>query len=244
MTYIEPNRNNVGYYIDADHIQTQQHPYHSPSNTHLDNVRGYKTYYVDGEMPSSTNKELYYYENSAVGESKKPGNVLFRPPEQNTGKKRDRSTIYDEDHYTLARLPSSESNEDVRTHNQHFETADEPNKEKQDSRRCSYRCYCFTTIWLLILAVAGVAVVFLLVGGNIFIRDNANPSNGTGINALDTSLPQTSRSTEWSTKITSKSTTTPKSIKTGIALLIYNKLLENDKIRVTYQTLYILNKQI
>ena len=222
MTYIEPsNKNIVGYYIDADDAQTAQYPYHSSSNRHLDNVRGYKTYYVDGGMPSSTNKELYYYENPAVGESKKPENVLFRPPEQNTGKKRDRSTIYDEDHYTLARLPSSESNEDVQTHNQHFETADEPNKEKQDSRRCSYRCYCFTTIWLLILAIAGVAVVFLLVGGNIFIRNNANPSNGTGSTALDTSLLQTPRSAGWSTTITSKSTTTPKSIKIGIELLSY-----------------------
>ena len=213
MTYIEPNRNNVGYYIDADHIQTQQHPYHSPSNTHLDNVRGYKTYYVDGEMPSSTNKELYYYENSAVGESKKPGNVLFRPPEQNTGKKRDRSTIYDEDHYTLARLPSSESIDDVQTHNQDLEKVDEQDKEKENSRSCSYRCYCFTTIWLLILAGAGIAVVFLLANGNIFKQANPTPSLGTGSTALDTSLLQSSKSIEWS-----KSTTTPKSIKTGIVL--------------------------
>ena len=71
MTYIEPNNKNiVGYYIDADDAQTTQYPYHSSSNRHSDNSRGYKTYYVDGEWPSSANKELYYYENPAVGESK------------------------------------------------------------------------------------------------------------------------------------------------------------------------------
>ena len=151
----------------------------------------------------------------------KPGNVPFRPPEQNTGKKRHRSTIYDEDHYTLAQLPSSESSDDVQTHNQHSEKADEPDTEKENSRRCSYRCYCFTTIWLLILAGAGVAVVFLLVNGNIFKQENPTPTFGTVSTALDSSLLHTSISTEWSTTITSKSTTTPKSIKTGIALLIY-----------------------
>ena len=212
MTYIEPsNKNIVGYYIDADDVQTAQYPYPSSSNGHSDNVRGYKTYYVDGGMPSSTNKELYYYENPAADESMKPGNVPFRPPEQNTGKKRDRSTIYDEDHYTLARLPSSESSDDVQTHNQHSEKADEPDTEKENSRRCSYRCYCFTTIWLLILAGAGVAVAFLLVNGNIFKQENPTPSIGTGSTELDTSLLETSKSIEWS-----KSTTTPKSIKTGI----------------------------
>ena len=214
MTYIEPsNKNIVGYYIDADDVQTAQYPYHSSSNKPSDNVRGYKTYYVDGGMPSSTNKELYYYENPAVDESMKPGNVPFRPPEQNTGKKRDRSTIYDEDHYTLARLPSSESIDDVQTHNQDLEKVDEQDKEKENSRSCSYRCYCFTTIWLLILAGAGIAVVFLLVNGNIFKQANPTPSLGTGSTALDTSLLQSSKSIEWS-----KSTTTPKSIKTGIVL--------------------------
>ena len=217
MSYIEPsNKNIVGYYIDADDVQTAQYPYHSSSNKPSDNVRGYKTYYVDGGMPSSTNKELYYYENPAANGSMKPGNVPFRPPEQNTGKKRHRSTIYDEDHYTLARLPSSESSDDVQTHNQHSEKADEPDTEKENSRRCSYRCYCFTTIWLLVMAVAGVAVVFLLVGGNIFEQDNANPSNGTGSTALDTSLLQTSRPTKWSATTTTK----PKK-QTGIKLWIY-----------------------
>ena len=220
MTYIEPsNKNNIGYYIDADDAQSAQYPYPSSSNIHSDNVRDYKTYYVDGGMPSSTsNKELYYYDNPSSDESKKPGNVLFRPPEQNTGKKRDRSTIYDENHYTLARLPSSESSDDVQTQNQHLKKVDQPDKEKENSRRCSYRCYCFTTIWLLILAAAGVAVVFLLVGGNVFKQHNATPSIGTGSSTLDISLLQTSISIEWSTRTKEKSTTTQKSTTKGKTL--------------------------
>ena len=41
--------------------------------------------------------------------------------------------IYDEDHYTLARLPSSESIDDVQTHNQDLEKVDEQDKEKENS---------------------------------------------------------------------------------------------------------------
>ena len=89
---------------------------------------------------------------------KQHDNAQVKPP--HLSRKNITSTIYDENHYALARIPSSDSFE--------IATKRETSKFERNLTKCqSRRFYCFCTIWLVILAVTIIGIIVTLVAAGV-----------------------------------------------------------------------------
>ena len=143
-----------GYYIDSNNGQRAYNSTNESYNVSTENFRGYKTYYVDVNSPDSTATRSDSVDSSYdyyVTEANAKHDIDFRATTPNTKKKRDRSTIYDEDNYALARESSSYD----------YDTTSSPANDKHTSAIAgkstnnffqTNKCLCFTTLWLIIIS--------------------------------------------------------------------------------------------
>ena len=130
---------------------------------------GYKTYYV-GEStssPTSTNtNDTYSDDDEYITESNTGDRFQYRTQKEPSYKHNPRSTIYDEDGYTLPRISSN--------YDHHIEVKFKKDETKADndakpSRNCIQNnpCYCFATVWLIVIVAGAIGTLFVLLQSGI-----------------------------------------------------------------------------
>jgi hypothetical protein len=168
---------NLGYYINVNYSSPKEHVHIVPvDNSVDDDDRGYKIYSNEGSVRSSRDSytnSMASFENSFVTNAKQYENIQVKSPSQS--RKNIISTIYDANHYALARLPSSDD----------FEIATKSETSKIETNLINFqskRLYCFFTIWLVILAVTIIGIIVTLVAAGVIQPKNPDTDPGTVTN--------------------------------------------------------------
>ena len=151
----------VACYVNVNNSFPKEPIHNSPVATSLDELRGYKTYYNAGSVRSSTGtntSSVDSIEDSYVTNAKPNDKIQNKSPNQS--RKNIKTTIYDENHYALARMSSRDG----------FEIATKRETSKIATNLTNFqstRFYCFCTIWLVIVAVTIIGIIVTLVAAGV-----------------------------------------------------------------------------
>ena len=171
----------LGNYLYSNSTFEKVHYTNIPESHHVNEHIGYKTYYDEENiscMINASSNKLDPLDEHYVTDTNIPENIQYRSPTQKKKKKR-KSTIYDENHYVIAQPSSSNlpTTSETSLHERY-----RTNSAAHPKRFClSTKCYCFFTIWLVIFAATGVAVLVILIHIGLVGQHNTLPVSTTPI---------------------------------------------------------------